>query len=88
MLPKRVGEPKMIPSYCASSSTFAMGAFWSSLKPLARDFLGHRLGNAADVDLRAGFAHAFRHGLRHSLDVAVGGVIQNQYLCHRLLLFV
>jgi hypothetical protein len=33
MLPKRVGVPKMTASYSASSSIFATGAFWSSLKP-------------------------------------------------------
>ncbi len=49
----------------------------------ARDLLGHRLGHATDRDLGAGTARALGDGFGHLLDVAVGRIIENQYLRHR-----
>jgi len=47
-----------------------------------RDFFRHQLGHAFDVDGRAGFAGAFGDGVRHGLDVTVGGVIEYENFCH------
>src|SRR5690606_37521413 len=49
---------------------------------LAGDLLGHELGNAADVDLGAGFAGALGDRFGHLFDVPVGGVVQDEDLGH------
>src|ERR1700719_2423605 len=38
---------------------------------LARDLVGYELGNAFDVDLRAGFPGSFSDGRRHGFDMTV-----------------
>jgi hypothetical protein len=42
-----------------------------------RDFVGYELGNAFDVDLRAGFSDSFGDGRRHRFDMSVGGIIEH-----------
>src|SRR5437899_720740 len=46
------------------------------------DRFGHQLRHALDVDGRAGFACTFCDGIRHRLDVTVGGVIEHEYFGH------
>src|SRR5215831_2610189 len=48
ILPKRVGVPKMMASYVASSSTLQMGAGWSSFMP---DFLATSSGTSSGTRL-------------------------------------
>src|ERR1700730_14011229 len=59
---------------------------WSSLVELevrlACDLLGDQLGHPLDIHLCAGSACAFGHRISHRLDVAVGGIVKHQYLCH------
>jgi hypothetical protein len=38
---------------------------------VARDLVGYELGNAFDIDLRAGLSGPFGDGCRHRLDMAV-----------------
>ena len=47
-----------------------------------RDIRRHQFGHPLDVDRGAGFARAFGNGIRHRLDVAVGGIIENENFCH------
>jgi hypothetical protein len=48
----------------------------------AGDILGHQLGHAFDVDLRAGAARAIGYRAGHGFDMPVGGVVQDQDLGH------
>ncbi len=84
MLPKRVGVPKMTASYSESSSTVAIGAFWSSLHVGALgDVLGHQLGHPLDRHLDAvDLLDTLGHGIGHGLDMAVGAVIEHENLRH------
>jgi hypothetical protein len=47
---------------------------------LARDFLGHQLGHALGINMRAGLPRPLRDSIRHRFDMAVGGVVENQNL--------
>jgi hypothetical protein len=50
----------------------------------ARDVFGHRFGHPLEFHRRPSGAGAVGHRLRHLLDVAIRGVIQNQNLSHAL----
>jgi hypothetical protein len=54
---------------------------------LTRDLLGHQLGHALDVNMRPSLPRPLRDSIRHSFDMAVGRVIENQNLRHNLLLY-
>ena len=49
---------------------------------LLRDFLRRGLGYALDVDTDANGAGAFGRRLRHRLDVAIGGIIEDENFRH------
>ena len=51
-------------------------------------FFRHQFRHPLHVDLGAGRLGPFRHGVRHLLDMSVGGIIQHQHLGHRCLLVV
>ena len=44
------------------------------------DLLRHDLGDALDVDRRARGPRAFRFGVGHRLDMAVGRIVENKHL--------
>jgi hypothetical protein len=46
------------------------------------DVLGHQLGDALDVNMRAVRSGTFGDRVRHRLDMAVAGIIQNEYFGH------
>ncbi len=46
------------------------------------DFQRHQFGDPLDVYRGAGFAGAFGDGVRHLLDVAVGGIVENENFSH------
>jgi hypothetical protein len=46
------------------------------------DVRRHQLRHALDVDSGAGLTRALRDGIRHRLDVTVGGIIEHKYFGH------
>jgi len=46
------------------------------------DGLRHELGRPADIDLRAARPRAVGDGVRHLLDVAVGGIVEDEDTGH------
>ena len=59
---------------------------WSGLielvMRLAGDLLRHQFGHALDVNVSAGFACTLGDRVRHRLDVAVSGIVENQNFRH------
>lgn len=47
-----------------------------------RDGFGHQFRHALDVDGGAGLARALCDGIRHRLDVTVGGIIEHENFGH------
>jgi hypothetical protein len=46
------------------------------------DVLGHQLGDALDVNMRAVRPGAFGDRVRHRLDMPIAGIIQNEQFGH------
>jgi hypothetical protein len=47
-----------------------------------RDIRWYQLRHPLDIDGGTGRARAFGDGVRHGLDVSVGGIIENENFCH------
>src|ERR1700730_14514964 len=55
---------------------------------LACDLLGDKLRHSLDIHLCTGFSCAFGHHISHRFDMAVGGIVKHQNLCHVYFLYV
>jgi hypothetical protein len=71
-------RPKRVPEEVAKKSYYKV----ELVIGLLGDLFGHQFRHALNVDGRAGGAGPLGDGIGHRLDMAVGGIVENENLGH------